>query len=175
MARWPSSARRSRQAARSSRRVRLAGRRRSPSSSGRTIADIQHLAFTPDGGQLRDRGRAGAMDGRPSSVWDANTGAPLQTLLGGSGCDREHASVHPLSGELLVGGPNARAWSLTGAPEKWTLRCGSIRVAASPSGDRTMWSLLPAPGHNAALQKLQAGSPELLWKPANGPSIASPA
>jgi serine/threonine protein kinase/WD40 repeat protein len=123
--------------------------------------EIQHIAFTPDGARFVSV--AVLADGRQAiQVWDANTGAPLQTLLGGSG-SVSGASVHPLSGELVVAGQNTRAWNLTGTPEEWTLRgAGNSSIAFWGSDDLVFAA---APGHNAALQKLQPGSPDLLWKP----------
>ncbi len=147
--------------------------RRSPSSSGRTIASIQHIAFTPDGARFVSV--AVLADGRQAiQVWDANTGAPLQTLLGGSG-SVSGASVHPLSGELVVAGQNTRAWNLTGTPEKWTLRGGGNSSIAFWGSDD--WVFAASGSHNAALQKLQPGSPDLLWKPPTGsyrrPSVSA--
>jgi serine/threonine protein kinase/WD40 repeat protein len=123
--------------------------------------DIQHIAFTPDGARFVSV--AVLADGRQAiQVWDANTGAPLQTLLGGSGSVTS-VSVHPLSGELVVAGQSTRAWNLTGTPEKWTLRgAGNSSIAFWGSDD---WVFAAAPNFNAALQKLQTGSPDLLWKP----------
>ncbi|NDD39112.1 MAG: hypothetical protein EB082_12010 [Verrucomicrobia bacterium] len=114
-------------------------------------------------------------DGRQAiQVWDANTGAPLQTLLGGSGSVSD-ASVHPLSGELVVAGQNTRAWNLTGTPEKWTLRGGGNSSIAFWGSDDWVFAALGS--HNAALQKLQPGSPDLLWKPPAGsyrrPSVSA--
>ncbi len=122
-----------------------------------------NLSFTPDGARLVSL--ALLPDGRQAiQLWDANTGAPLQSLLGGSG-DIRAAGIHPLSGELLVAGASSRVWDLTGTPEKWTLRSqtsGHTSIAFWRSDDGVFAA---APGQNAALQKLQAGTPELLWKP----------
>ena len=118
-----------------------------------------HLSFTPDGARFVSV--ATLPDGRQAiQLWDANTGAPLQSLLGGSGEFRD-VGLHPLSGELLVAGASSRAWDLTGTPEKWTLR-GGPSVAFWGSDDVVFAT---APGQQAVLQKLQAGTPELLWKP----------
>ena len=135
--------------------------------------DMQHIAFTPDGARFVSV--AVLADGRQAiQVWDANTGAPLQTLLGGSGSVSD-ASVHPLSGELVVVGQNTRAWNLTGTPEKWTLRGGGNSSIAFWGSDD--WVFAANESHNAALQKLQPGSPDLLWKPLHGryrrPSVSS--
>ncbi len=129
---------------------------------------IRHIAFTPDGARFVSV--AVLPDGRQAiKLWDATTGAPLQTLLGGSG-GIGGASVHPLSGELIVAGPNARSWSLTGTPEKWTLRGNfSSAIAFWGSDDVVFVSVMTASGGpSPVLQKLQAGTPELLWKPPTG-------
>ncbi len=103
-------------------------------------------------------------DGRQAlQLWDANTGAPLQSLLGASGSFRD-AGMHPLSGELLVAGPISRVWDLTGTPEKWILNGGASSIAFWGSDDVVFAA---APDQKAALQKLRAGTPELLW---NSPS-----
>ncbi len=134
---------------------------------------IQRLAFTPDGARFVSM--AALPDGRQAiQLWDENTGAPLQTLLGGSGQITE-ASVHPLSGELVVAGQNTRAWNLTGTPEKWTLQGGLDSTIAFWGSDDVVFAA--APGQNAALQKLQAGTSELLWKQPSGdyrrPSVSA--
>ncbi len=132
-----------------------------------------HFSFTPDGARFVSV--ATLPDGRQAiQLWDANTGAPLQSLLGGSGEFRD-AGVHPLSGELLVAGASSRAWDLTGTPEKWTLRGGTSSSIAFWGSDDVVFAV--APGQHAALQKLQAGAPELLWKPSDGhyrrPSVSA--
>ena len=128
--------------------------------------DIQHIAFTPDG--TRFVTVAELADGRQAiQLWDANTGAPLQTLLGGSGSVTS-AGVHPLSGELVVAGQNSRAWNLTGTPEKWTLQGDKVDSSVAFWGSDD-WVFAAAPGYNAALQKLQTGRPDLLLKPPSSP------
>ncbi|MEQ1862137.1 MAG: WD40 repeat domain-containing serine/threonine-protein kinase, partial [Chthoniobacteraceae bacterium] len=126
---------------------------------------FQHIAFTPDGGRFVSVTELA--DGRQAiQLWDANTGAPLQTLLGGVGAITG-ASVHPLSGELVVAGQNTRAWNLTGAPEKWTLIGGNGRSSVAFWGSDDV-VFAATQGQRAALQKLQPGTPDLLWTP---PSI----
>lgn len=121
---------------------------------------IDHVALTPDGGRI-----VTAMtlpDGRQDlRLWDANTGAPVQTLLGGSG-DLKQLSVHPVSGELLVGGPNTRAWSLTRSPEKWSLRGSPDTRTAFAGSDDVIFA--QASGSGSGLFKLQAGRPTIWWK-----------
>ena len=134
---------------------------------------IQHLSFTPD--SARFVSVASLPDGRQAiQLWDANTGAPLQSLLGGSG-EIMAVGIHPLSGELLVAGANSRAWDLTGTPEKWTLRGGSNPSIAFWGSDDVVFAA--APGRDAALQKLQAGTTEMLWRPSDShyrrPSVSA--
>ena len=125
---------------------------------------FQHIAFTPDG--VRFVSVAELADGRQAiQLWDANTGAPLQTLLGGGGAITG-ASVHPLSGELVVAGKNARVWNIAGTPEKWTLIGGNGRSSVAFWGSDDV-VFAATQGHRAALQKLQPGTPDLLWKPPN--------
>ena len=126
-------------------------------------SNIERLIFTPDGARFVSV--ALLPDGRQAiQLWDANSGAPLQSLLGGSGSFGD-AGLHPLSGELLVVGTSSRAWDLTGTPEKWTLSGGTTSSIAFWGSDDMVFAA--APGQNAALQKLQAGTPKLIWQPAS--------
>lgn len=125
---------------------------------------IEHVAVTPDGARIVTV--VALPDGRQDiRLWDANRGTAVQSLLGGSG-GVAAISVHPLSGELLVGGPNARAWSLTGAPEKWTLHGGADTCVAFAGSDDVVFA--PATPAASGLLKLQDGTPATLWKPASG-------
>ena len=125
-------------------------------------SDETHLAFTPDGGRfvgvvtLPDGGQA-------MQVWDAATGAPLQSLRGGSGRLRE-VTVHPLSGELLVSGANTKAWDLANPPAKWVLPAGSGNVGFWGADD-VVFAPTRTKGNLRQLQKLKADQTTLLWKP----------
>ncbi|MBI3879085.1 MAG: protein kinase [Verrucomicrobia bacterium] len=122
-----------------------------------------HVALTPDGETVVTG--LPLADGRQSlRLWDAATGRPVQTLLGGSGAIGT-VSVHPLSGELVVAGPNARAWSLTGTPARWTLR-GTIDGTAFFGGDDLIFGNVSGSGF--VLHKLEAGTPVVQWKSASG-------
>lgn len=121
-------------------------------------------AFTPDGGRFVTV--APLRDGRQSiQIWDANTGTFLQSLLGGSG-EVRGASVHPISGELLVSGPSARAWNLTGKAERW-------KMASDKPADIAFWGsddflFCPIGSNFVCLMNLQSGiaaPPSVLWKP----------
>ncbi len=122
---------------------------------------IDNVVIPSDGGRIVTQAKLS--DGRQDlRLWDAATGRALQTLLGGSG-HVTGLTVHSLSGELIVTGPNARAWNLSGRPAQWTLQ-GLGELGASFFGaEDLLFSRVP--GAHVALTKLQAGSPVVLWKP----------
>lgn len=125
-------------------------------------ADENYLAFTPDG--LRFAGVVTLPDGRQAmQVWDADTGAPLQSLRGGSGRVKD-VVVHPLSGELLVSGANTKAWDLARTPARWTLPAGSGNVGFWGADD-VVFAPTRSKGNVRQLQKLEADRTTLLWKP----------
>ncbi len=134
---------------------------------GRTLAEfrahdraVRLLALTPDGGRIVTV--AGRADGRQDiRIWDASNGAAVQSLLGGSG-EARNVSVHPLTGELFVCGPNSRVWNLTGSPEKWALP-GDLPTVAFWGADDAVFA--PGPGHTNALFQLRPGGPSALWLP----------
>ncbi len=125
---------------------------------------IQHLAFTPDGGRFVSV--AVHSNGvQAIQLWDARTGAVLQTLLGGRG-GVSGAAVHPLSGELVVAGVETRVWDLSRTLPRWTLRShdGDSSIAFWGTDDH----ILAATRHfRTALQKLGNGEPDVLWTPPN--------
>ena len=70
------------------------------------LGPVKEMIYTSDGERLVSV--AMLSDGRQSIlVWSAATGAPLQTLIGGSG-DLRDIALHPISGELLVRGTVSR-------------------------------------------------------------------
>lgn len=124
---------------------------------------VSHVALTPDGGRIVTV--VPLPDGRQDiRLWNANTGAAVQTLLGGSG-GVTAISVHPISGELLVGGPSARVWSLTGTPEKWALKCGNDTHVTFAGGDDVIFAPATPTASSSSLLKLQPGASTPLWKP----------
>ena len=128
---------------------------------------IDHFAFTADGSRFVSV--AVMSDGRQMiRVWDGKTGAPLQTLLGGSG-KANRVAVHPLSGELVVCGDRTHVWSLGAA--RWTFpgkeELGTIAfwgnedvVFIPPQGIAT-------PGSNATMLQLQDSATTTIWAAPN--------
>mgnify|MGYP003671605389 CR=1 FL=1 len=108
-------------------------------------------------------------DGRQAiRVWDAETHAPRQILLGGMG-RMLGAAIHPLSGELIVCGPQTRAWSLDGA--RWTFRDQSRRpssVAFWGSDDLILTSANDA--GKMSLYPLEGEAPSAIWASHSGDS-----
>lgn len=81
--------------------------------------EVRHLDFTPDGQRFVTG--VELPDGRQLlEVWRADTGARVQSLIGGTSYI-DNFATHPTSGELVVTGPNARVWSLGGAVGKLAL------------------------------------------------------
>ncbi|MFO1484832.1 MAG: serine/threonine-protein kinase [Verrucomicrobiaceae bacterium] len=127
--------------------------------------EIRRLAFTAT--RTRFVSIAVLSDGRQAiRLWDTQTGAPVQSLLGGSG-EVWGASVHPLSGELVVCGPETRAWSLGGA--RWTLRRGGGVEKCSIAfcgADDVIFG--PSERESVALLRLEGRSSTALWTPPPG-------
>jgi WD40 repeat protein len=124
------------------------------------------VAFTPDG----ERFVSVVMlsEGRQAiQVVDAKTGTPVRSLVGGIGQFRAIA-VHPLSGELLIGGPNSRLWEIADTAPRWLLRYAAPHgqptlVAAFAGNDEFFFG--PAGTHPSALLDLRGSS--TVWKPAS--------
>ena len=119
---------------------------------------VSAIAFTPDGGRFVTV--APESDGRQLiHLWDASSGAPFQTLLGGAG-PVASVAVHPLSGELMVASATSRVWDLTGTAPKWKL--------SGPTPSIAFWAddicFGPGSGYVTLLFKLQPGTPAILWK-----------
>lgn len=71
-------------------------------------SEIRRVAFLPGGERFITA--ATLPDGRQAlQCWDAGTGRACQNLSGGSGEIRSF-SLHPLSGEVIVGGRDLRVW-----------------------------------------------------------------
>jgi serine/threonine protein kinase/WD40 repeat protein len=117
---------------------------------------IDQLAFTANGKLFAST--AVMADGRQViRLWDARTGAPVRSLLGGIGSVRG-VSVHPLSNELVVGGPETRVWSLGDA--RWSL-VGTSAQCAFWDEDDVIFA--PSKESDIALMQLQKQPPTTLW------------
>lgn len=80
---------------------------------------VYFVGYVPNGGQFVTI--ATLLDGRRDiRIWNAENGTLVRALLGGRGWEHS-AAIHPLSGELFVGGADNRAWNLSGPPPKWIL------------------------------------------------------
>lgn len=113
-----------------------------------SVSKITNLAFTSDGRRLISISIL--KDGRQDiRLWDAQTGIPVQPLLGGQG-DAHRVTVHPLSGEMLVEGTDARAWSLGG--ERWLMSNTASRACLAFWGSD---DLLFAPGEKSSAMLLR--------------------
>ena len=94
--------------------------------------------------------------------WNAATTRPCQTLLGGSG-DIRLICLHPLSGELIVGGRDLRVWETTGVPPLRVIR------GHNPHPSAVFWGggdILFGPGPDstsADLQSISGGTFTVLW------------
>ncbi len=126
---------------------------------------VEQVAFTPDGERFASVSQL--PDGRQSiQISSARTGAPLQSLIGGIGRAATMA-VHPLTGELLIGGQNSRLWDIAGTPAKWVLPSrsdgGTLGGAFFLSTDLFLG---PSKGYRVALLDLHG--PSTLWNPTNG-------
>jgi eukaryotic-like serine/threonine-protein kinase len=134
---------------------------------------IRHLAYSPDGERFVIL--AVTASGRQSiQVRDANTGALVQTLMGGSG-EARGMSVHPLSGELVVTGENTRVWTLIRLREAWTLR-GHNEPSAAFWGSDDLFIGPPNPRRSAGVFALKTHGTianEVLWQTSN-PSYRRP-
>ncbi len=134
--------------------------------------DVSGLAFTPEGKRFVTM--ANLSGGRKSiQVWDTDTGTLLQRLLGGvsgssSGLSQFGGlSLHPRSGEVLVGGPNGKTWTLANQWEKWRI---SVRIDTPSTAFWGSDDLIFGQGKlsSVALLDLQTVDPskQPLWKPA---------
>ncbi|MDF1659074.1 MAG: protein kinase, partial [Verrucomicrobiales bacterium] len=124
--------------------------------------EIQAMAFSSSGtrfvtvSMLEDGLQA-------NRVWDAQTGTPLQSLMGGSGRVND-ATVHPLSDELVVAGSHSCAWSLAG-PNQILGRGGVLAPLAFWGADDVVFGPPPTSGLRCALMRLDGATPFTMWRP----------
>ena len=106
-------------------------------------AEFRQMTFTPSGEQLITA--FNMPDGRQSiQVWQAATGERVRSLLGGT-AGVHGMSLHPVSGELVVTGPNTTAWDLTGTRARWQLTKASSQTGTAFWGaDALRRTLLPS-------------------------------
>lgn len=124
---------------------------------------ISHLAFLPGGERFLTA--ATLPDGRQLlQCWDSRTGRACQTLTGGSGGIRALA-LHPLSGELIVAGPQTRVWESTSVPPWKTIRGTNAHPSAVFWGTDDQLFLPGTEAGSAALQSLASEPPVTLWRP----------
>lgn len=126
-------------------------------------SSIRRVLFLPDG----ERFLTGAAlpDGRQSlQIWDAHNGRLCQNLNGGTG-NILQLDLHPLSGELVVVGREARVWEVAGLSPVRIVR----GINAHPSA--VFWGmdgLMFAPGQEnrgADLQSFSGGQRIAVWIP----------
>lgn len=123
---------------------------------------ISYVAFLPGGERFLTA--ATLPDDRMAlQCWDAHTGRPCQTLLGGSGKISDIV-LHPLSGELIVRSREVRVWDTISVPALRVLRGGNAHPSAVFWGSR---DVLFAPGttlSSANLQSIAEQPPKVLWR-----------
>jgi serine/threonine protein kinase/WD40 repeat protein len=126
---------------------------------------VSALAYSQDGRQFITLSNLSG--GRQSiQVWDASTGIFLQPLLNAGSTGRE-LCVHPISGEILVTGPTAKAWRLKGLNEEF-------RLPAREFANTCFWSsddLVFAHGSNTGIDLIdlhaEEGQSHPLWRSAD--------
>ena len=123
---------------------------------------VNFLAFTPAGDQLVTC--VALPDGRQAiHVWLVATGERRHALLGGSGEIRD-ISLHPVSGELLVSGPNAGAWDPTSQPPRWLAGVTPIHPARPVFWGSDDVLFASGRAEDLLLHKLQLDAPTMLWR-----------
>jgi eukaryotic-like serine/threonine-protein kinase len=124
-------------------------------------SSLRHLAFLPGGERFLTA--ATLPDSRLAlQCWDAATARTCQRLIGGSG-DIRIICLHPLSGELIVGGRDLRVWETVGVPPLCVIR------GHNPHPSAVFWGagdilFGPGPdGDSADLQSISGSAPAVLW------------
>ena len=120
------------------------------------------LALTSDGTRFATLWQLS--DGRQAiRFWNAKTGAPLQTLLGGSGQILDVAA-HPLSGELAVCGPESRVWNV-GGDATFKLQGQNVTSLAFFGSDDVIYGPDPEGSGGFAVQRLasETSTKPLAW------------
>jgi serine/threonine protein kinase len=121
----------------------------------------EKLHFTADGASLVTV--SVREDGVQSiDLWNAKTGDPLRSMLGGQGA-AAGMSVHPLSDELLVTGPDSRAWDLSGPLPGWRLPAVFTGSVTFWGGDDCLFGIAPGTT-DWGLLRLKPGGTDVLWQ-----------
>jgi WD40 repeat protein len=130
----------------------------------------EKLHFTADGARLVTV--SVREDGVQSiDLWNAKTGDLLRSVLGGQGA-AAGMSVHPLSDELLVAGPDSRAWDLSGPLPGWRLPAVFTGSVTFWGGDDCLFGIAPGTT-DWGLLRLKPGGADVLWQGADKGSYAS--
>jgi WD40 repeat protein len=124
------------------------------------------LTFLPGGEQFLTA--TALPDGRQwLQCRDSRSGHALHSLHGGGGTI-QLAAVHPLSGELLIIGNEARLWRTMSVPPLRLLRGANTHPSAVFwSGDDVLFAPDGRYG-SAVLQQWSGDAMQLLWQPADG-------
>ncbi len=118
------------------------------------------IAFLPTGEQIVSV--VPLRDGSQSiTIWNARTGERLRSLLGGQGTAPKVA-VHPMTGELIVGGSTARVWKLSELAPTWDIKTNGHAIPVAFWGsDDVLFS--NRTGIGCILQKLEGVKVQVLW------------
>ncbi len=107
-----------------------------------------------------------AADGRQKiQLRNPRTAAVIRSLLGGLG-PLAAMSIHPLSGELVSAGAEARAWNFTGTPPKLTVRIAAGGTLKFFGSDDVIFARHTREGlRGSTVQKLGPDGPVPIWRP----------
>jgi eukaryotic-like serine/threonine-protein kinase len=137
---------------------------------------IHSVAFLP-GGELFLTA-ATRPDGRQAlQCWDVENGRHFQTFNGGSS-RIDALALHPLSGQLIVVGHEARVWDAAGLPPIRTIRSNNAHPSAVFWGDEDQ-IFAPSPNgrYSAYLRSLSGELSTNIWSPPGGqygqPSVSA--
>jgi len=124
---------------------------------------ISMLEFTPDGTRIVTLIYPRNHAYHHVEIWDAESGQRLQSILGADERTR-FGAVHPVSGELLLAGRQAKLWRLAQPDPEWVAESGlnPPRVRFWPDEDSIL--LHDAQGHPQVLALKPGHETELLWQ-----------
>ena len=130
-------------------------------------SSIRSLHFTPDNRRLVTLTYPRDQSYHHVRVWDAFSGYALQALTGGDALSTR-ASIHPLSGELVVMGEQAaKTWNLKQIEPAWSVPASVNKPwARFWGGDDTLFNFDPA-GGTCVTQLTSSGGHRALWRAGN--------